>query len=116
FFQAEDGIRDFHVTGVQTCALPIYGCFKFRPRQVLAFYFFAQQFIAVSQCMDNAFFTDIFNPRWQPCFCSGDVSNTATHQTTAKDTDMLYWSRFGITSTGFLLHFCGGEENLPELS
>src|SRR5207302_5033724 len=25
--QAEDGIRDFHVTGVQTCALPIY-----RPR------------------------------------------------------------------------------------
>src|SRR5690606_39738812 len=22
-FQAEDGIRDFHVTGVQTCALPI---------------------------------------------------------------------------------------------
>src|SRR5690606_39430293 len=24
FFQAEDGIRDFHVTGVQTCALPIW--------------------------------------------------------------------------------------------
>src|SRR5690606_40336432 len=24
FFQAEDGIRDFHVTGVQTCALPIF--------------------------------------------------------------------------------------------
>src|SRR5690606_39280217 len=28
FFQAEDGIRDFHVTGVQTCALPI--CPRFR--------------------------------------------------------------------------------------
>src|SRR6266850_2284277 len=27
FFQAEDGIRDYKVTGVQTCALPI-----FRPR------------------------------------------------------------------------------------
>src|SRR5256884_9640186 len=28
FFQAEDGIRDVAVTGVQTCALPIYarGC------------------------------------------------------------------------------------------
>src|SRR5207249_7330732 len=25
FFQAEDGIRDRNVTGVQTCALPIYG-------------------------------------------------------------------------------------------
>src|SRR5690606_40012081 len=29
-FQAEDGIRDFHVTGVQTCALPISStpCFR----------------------------------------------------------------------------------------
>src|SRR5437867_7704241 len=26
FFQAEDGIRDRTVTGVQTCALPISGC------------------------------------------------------------------------------------------
>src|SRR5690606_40888771 len=24
--RAEDGIRDFHVTGVQTCALPIWFC------------------------------------------------------------------------------------------
>src|SRR5690606_37139838 len=40
FFQAEDGIRDFHVTGVQTCALPISSRWealaeaagKFRPR------------------------------------------------------------------------------------
>src|SRR5690606_29850372 len=27
-FQAEDGIRGFHVTGVQTCALPILGSGK----------------------------------------------------------------------------------------
>src|SRR5205809_1649979 len=26
FFQAEDGIRDVAVTGVQTCALPIWAC------------------------------------------------------------------------------------------
>src|SRR5688500_20292131 len=26
FFQAEDGIRDYKVTGVQTCALPISRC------------------------------------------------------------------------------------------
>src|SRR5436309_15745397 len=25
FFQAKDGMRGFHVTGVQTCALPIFG-------------------------------------------------------------------------------------------
>src|SRR5690348_18118443 len=28
FFQAEDGIRDGRVTGVQTCALPIYIALK----------------------------------------------------------------------------------------
>src|SRR5438034_3554076 len=30
FFQAEDGIRDHCVTGVQTCALPIYPFFSRR--------------------------------------------------------------------------------------
>ena len=28
FFQAEDGIRDYDVTGVQTCALPIWLVFE----------------------------------------------------------------------------------------
>src|SRR5437016_8255571 len=28
FFQAEDGIRDWSVTGVQTCALPIWFGFR----------------------------------------------------------------------------------------
>src|SRR5690606_40848504 len=38
FFQAEDGIRDFHVTGVQTCALPISTTIR-RPRsEVYAFW------------------------------------------------------------------------------
>src|SRR5690625_6280294 len=32
FFQAEDGIRDGHVTGVQTCALPICKC-SFLPEE-----------------------------------------------------------------------------------
>src|SRR6267143_3194887 len=33
FFQAEDGIRDGTVTGVQTCALPIWPC-RWRRRGV----------------------------------------------------------------------------------
>src|SRR5258706_11720809 len=37
FFQAEDGIRDWSVTGVQTCALPILGptisCARWQRRQ-----------------------------------------------------------------------------------
>src|SRR5690606_40893746 len=44
FFQAEDGIRVFHVTGVQTCALPIFSnsslsstrCTVTRPVDVIA--------------------------------------------------------------------------------
>src|SRR3990167_11028640 len=32
FFQAEDGIRDLTVTGVQTCALPICSVFRFHNR------------------------------------------------------------------------------------
>src|SRR5438093_5535798 len=32
FFQAEDGIRDWSVTGVQTCALPIWSLITL-PRQ-----------------------------------------------------------------------------------
>src|SRR5256885_10076838 len=32
FFQAEDGIRDYKVTGVQTCALPISRSCRFGER------------------------------------------------------------------------------------
>src|SRR2546421_5685718 len=34
FFQAEDGIRDLIVTGVQTCALPIYVSIGNTDRQI----------------------------------------------------------------------------------
>src|SRR5690349_23995040 len=39
FFQAEDGIRDLYVTGVQTCALPILGGASrmTRDRQIASF-------------------------------------------------------------------------------
>src|SRR5690606_37438892 len=34
-YQAEDGIRDFHVTGVQTCALPIFAKpARMKPRDI----------------------------------------------------------------------------------
>src|SRR2546429_6110456 len=36
FFQAEDGIRDVAVTGVQTCALPIYPRATPHPSQFLS--------------------------------------------------------------------------------
>src|SRR5256885_5924372 len=37
FFQAEDGIRDYKVTGVQTCALPIFvGRTRCHTREILS--------------------------------------------------------------------------------
>src|SRR5256885_3517297 len=37
FFQAEDGIRDYKVTGVQTCALPISSAdYRVRPADITA--------------------------------------------------------------------------------
>src|SRR5690606_39441886 len=42
FFQAEDGIRDFHVTGVQTCALPI--CMSAEP-------VFEETLVDLRQCL-----------------------------------------------------------------
>src|SRR5438093_3208104 len=44
FFQAEDGIRDWSVTGVQTCALPIWAnlaCRSFA-RDINCLYFIAE--------------------------------------------------------------------------
>src|SRR5699024_3064869 len=34
FFQAEDGIRDRNVTGVQTCALPIFHIYKYYDKTI----------------------------------------------------------------------------------
>src|SRR3712207_2491602 len=51
FFQAEDGIRDIGVTGVQTCALPIYNSWSLRSLwEYLATFQFADQFLFVDAC------------------------------------------------------------------
>src|SRR5690606_40701775 len=51
FFQAEDGIRDFHVTGVQTCALPIL-----RKKGIkIAFPIKSIRFIRADECGINRF-------------------------------------------------------------
>src|SRR5437870_11269503 len=42
FFQAEDGIRDGHVTGVQTCALPIWLSSRLRRCSRMSLGFFPQ--------------------------------------------------------------------------
>src|SRR5258707_6507574 len=51
FFQAEDGIRDIGVTGVQTCALPISGL-KFDP---VSFTYSFRSGAAMLQSVDHVF-------------------------------------------------------------
>src|SRR5207253_6444357 len=53
FFQAEDGIRDGHVTGVQTCALPI----------LFLFFFFSLAFCADAASSAFIFISIIQNVR-----------------------------------------------------
>src|SRR2546430_5511289 len=54
FFQAEDGIRDLTVTGVQTCALPIFENVVSRPG-----YFFCSLVFLLDVCFP---FTPLTNP------------------------------------------------------
>src|SRR5699024_12230291 len=44
FFQAEDGIRDRNVTGVQTCALPISLLWKINRYTAIVNWFLCQQY------------------------------------------------------------------------
>src|SRR5699024_11360667 len=55
FFQAEDGIRDRNVTGVQTCALPIYPYLS--QKELKAF------------CKKH----DIFIESWSPLYRGGEI-------------------------------------------
>src|SRR5690606_39352608 len=59
---AEDGIRDFHVTGVQTCALPIYNSFAFGYSPNLSLY--ANE----NCCQSHAMLTALFLIR-QTAYC-----------------------------------------------
>ena len=59
FFQAEDGIRDIGVTGVQTCALPIYLRSRVNLKSLLP-------------SADNDGFCRAMNKTTKPCFLAGD--------------------------------------------
>src|SRR5437870_8411817 len=59
FFQAEDGIRDGHVTGVQTCALPIFYDLW------LSMGLFAKGIVVVMAIMSLFSWTQAFQKWWQ---------------------------------------------------
>src|SRR5699024_11468218 len=55
FFQAEDGIRDRNVTGVQTCALPISDLFCCCESVIIAFFCFQFNSHVVISSIKNIF-------------------------------------------------------------
>src|SRR2546430_7125620 len=66
FFQAEDGIRDLTVTGVQTCALPIFcRCLSCRHARVKAAHRATPRPTHVSHCKWSA-----FRPAMRPVWSS----------------------------------------------
>src|SRR5205807_4530432 len=54
FFQAEDGIRDYKVTGVQTCALPIFMADEKLPARAQDFSEWYNQLVLRAQLADYA--------------------------------------------------------------
>src|SRR5690349_24202841 len=53
FFQAEDGIRDLYVTGVQTCALPISSTFGYFGSSSARMRFTAYSIVPLTHCTDE---------------------------------------------------------------
>src|SRR5687768_18274626 len=56
FFQAEDGIRDVAVTGVQTCALPILSLLRPQSKDVIEIYGCAAAGVKRKQVFDLPYF------------------------------------------------------------
>src|SRR5699024_11263871 len=53
FFQAEDGIRDRNVTGVQTCALPIFHLLQMKAQYHFYFYRSRRYASKMASCLPN---------------------------------------------------------------
>src|SRR2546421_5041331 len=61
FFQAEDGIRDLIVTGVQTCALPIWR--RRWERGLLRSYGILTQALSIGQVIPTGLAAEVLGPR-----------------------------------------------------
>src|SRR5690606_40680529 len=76
FFQAEDGIRDFHVTGVQTCALPISLLLGLRETRIERQHLGARRMV-LAQGFDA--FADLAFAGQENQYVSGTMPGTLAH-------------------------------------
>ena len=95
FFQAEDGIRDYDVTGVQTCALPIYlvAIMDWYSRRVLSW--------RLSNTMDTAFCVSALQEALVK-YDTPEIFNTdqGSQFTSEEFTDVLKGKNIQITMDG----------------
>src|SRR5205807_7488097 len=83
FFQAEDGIRDYKVTGVQTCALPIYSREGYNIAALLFFFLF----------LDNLL-RRVEGQAWKGFWlCSGRLEVVVLFGMLSLVAQFVYWSR-----------------------
>src|SRR5690606_32150671 len=103
--QAEDGIRDFHVTGVQTCALPIWGtvCPPGKPLDAWVAVICAATVWQVSGVVDDPVFRTVWRFE-EPVVAGAESTVFGMHR---KD-------RFAVFAPIFLFHrvaaFCQREQ------
>src|SRR5258706_11026698 len=106
FFQAEDGIRDWSVTGVQTCALPISGQLHLlSPDSELRTPDYSLIFVVMNPAIDHKPYsgeavTAVFNPDKQHTLKSAvSISGTGLH------TGVMAELTFRPAGPGFGLQF-----------
>src|SRR5437762_4367535 len=79
FFQAEDGIRDTSVTGVQTCALPIYSA----GNPAIAYWDYTRGALRVAQWMGTRWMITTLSERvtaTSVCFDAGGVAHVRSEE------------------------------------
>src|SRR5207302_3582543 len=107
FFQAEDGIRYFHVTGVQTCALPISTSLKnIMARKPSVFSILSIQF-SVKDCADCfLFFSALNTDNWE-LFVSWKLFRSPQPRTRSRSEERRVGKecryRWGLTTCRVLL-------------
>src|SRR5256885_5906177 len=88
FFQAEDGIRDYKVTGVQTCALPIFTLDAFehdRDAEIAVVGSpLVEQLVTAIRARGNRCFRGFLPPELEPSGDSGPVRIVVTNGTASK--------------------------------
>src|SRR2546429_3056488 len=115
FFQAEDGIRDVAVTGVQTCALPIFDA----GRVVLTLFFSDIKLLRELRLAADAIYLDGFSPARNPDMWSHAllraVSRLAGPGATAATWSVAAPVRAALESAGFAVEKSAGFGSKREM-